>query len=77
MKKLCLLVFSAITLFTCTAKAQFEGYTWKVLATTSNYVPREEADFVEVDGLFYLPFVLLRGHLKVSCLNLATLAQTI
>ena len=52
MKKLCLLILSAITLFTYTAKAQFEGYTWKVLPTTSNYVPREEADFVEVDGLF-------------------------
>ena len=54
MKKLGLLIFSAITLFTYTAKAQFEGYTWKVVPTTNNFVPREEADLVEVNGLFYL-----------------------
>src|SRR3954463_8150795 len=54
MKKLCLLVLSIISLVTFTANAQFDDYKWKVLATNGNFVMREEADFVNVDGLFYL-----------------------
>jgi N-acetylneuraminic acid mutarotase len=54
MKKICLLVLSLIALFICTAKAQFKGYSWKVLTTNGTLLPREENDFVNIKGRFYL-----------------------
>ncbi|MEO8886192.1 MAG: kelch repeat-containing protein [Mucilaginibacter sp.] len=54
MKKISLLIFSIITLFTMRVQAQFEGYSWKTLTTNGNFLMREEADFVNVNGLFYL-----------------------
>ena len=53
MKKIALLVLS-IALFINSANAQFDGYSWKVLTTNGSFIQREEADFVEVKGLFYL-----------------------
>lgn len=53
MKKL--IVFAlTIGLFINSASAQFEGYTWKVLTTIGDFLKREEADFVGVNGRFYL-----------------------
>ena len=37
-----------------TARAQFENYKWSILQTTGSYIPREECDFVNVKGKFYL-----------------------
>ena len=54
MKKIGLFIVSIVSLFAFTASAQFEGYSWKVLTTNGNYLQREEADFVNVNGLFYL-----------------------
>lgn len=54
MKKISLLVLSIISLCTYSASAQFDDYKWKVVPTNGNFEMREEADFVNVDGLFYL-----------------------
>ena len=53
MKKLILFALT-IGLFISKANAQFDGYTWKVVNTTGSFLMREEADFVDVNGLFYL-----------------------
>ena len=53
MKKILLLALT-MGLFISTANAQFDGYTWKVINTNGNFLMREEADFVDVKGLFYL-----------------------
>jgi len=49
-----LLVLSLILSVIINAHAQFEGYTWKTIKTNGDFLMREEADFVEVNGLFYL-----------------------
>src|ERR1700744_4705555 len=36
------------------ATAQVDGYKWTVINTTNSYIPREECDFVNVKGKFYL-----------------------
>src|SRR4051812_5781131 len=53
MKKISLLVLT-IAMFVTTANAQFDGYSWKTINATGSYSPREETDFVNVKGLFYL-----------------------
>jgi len=54
MKKIWLLVLSIVCLFAVKAQAQFDGYSWKTINTNGNFQMREEADFVNVNGLFYL-----------------------
>jgi len=49
-----LLIVSLILYAILNAHAQFEGYTWKTIKTNGDFIMREEADFVEVNGLFYL-----------------------
>lgn len=34
--------------------AQLKDYSWKTLTTNGNYIPREECDFIETGGKFYL-----------------------
>jgi N-acetylneuraminic acid mutarotase len=40
--------------FVSNAFAQFENYSWKIIETVGNYIPREEGDFVVVKDKFYL-----------------------
>jgi N-acetylneuraminic acid mutarotase len=40
--------------FVSTAFAQLENYSWKIIETSGNYIPREECDFVVVKDKFYL-----------------------
>jgi len=54
MKKISLCLLILISLCTQIASAQFNGYSWKIINTTGAYLPREECDFVNVKGLFYL-----------------------
>src|ERR1700748_1839650 len=54
MKKISLTVLFIASLFIYSAKAQFKDYSWKIINTTYSYQPREEADFVNIKGLFYL-----------------------
>jgi N-acetylneuraminic acid mutarotase len=43
-----------VCFFVTGAFAQYENYTWKILETNGNYIPREECDFVLVKDKFYL-----------------------
>ncbi|MFD0749038.1 Kelch repeat-containing protein [Mucilaginibacter calamicampi] len=43
-----------VCLFMDASYAQFEKYSWKIIETTGNYIPREECDFVAVKDKFYL-----------------------
>jgi N-acetylneuraminic acid mutarotase len=52
-KKLTMLLLLA-GFFVTTACAQFENYSWKIIETAGNYIPREECDFVVVKDKFYL-----------------------
>jgi len=54
MKKSSLVVLIILFLFITVANAQFNGYSWKIINTTGAYLPREECDFVNVNGIFYL-----------------------
>src|ERR1700761_7202814 len=53
MKKIVLLLLSIISL-SWNVKAQFDGYSWKIINANGAYLPREECDFVNVKGKFYL-----------------------
>jgi N-acetylneuraminic acid mutarotase len=52
-KKQMMLLLLAV-FFVTTAFAQFEKYSWKIIETAGNYIPREECDFVVVKDKFYL-----------------------
>ena len=54
MPKKILLLFCCCLCFVVDAMAQFDNYKWTILATKGNYIPREECDFVNVKGKFYL-----------------------
>ncbi|PJJ84747.1 Kelch repeat-containing protein [Mucilaginibacter auburnensis] len=54
MKKTFLALLIGLILPCLNAFAQFENHTWKILATTGNFTPREECDFVAVRDKFYL-----------------------
>lgn len=54
MKKIILSILILFSLIATAAKAQFTGYSWKILNTTGAYLPREECDFANVRGMFYL-----------------------
>jgi N-acetylneuraminic acid mutarotase len=43
-----------VCFFVTGAFAQYENYTWKILETNGNYIPREECDFVLIKDKFYL-----------------------
>jgi N-acetylneuraminic acid mutarotase len=54
MTKLIFAVYIVFSLSITGAKAQFNDYSWKIINTTGNYIPREECDFAVVKGMFYL-----------------------
>src|ERR1700748_1580356 len=54
MRRLFFVLIVITCLFPRTVKAQFEGYSWQIIKTTNAYIPREECDFVNVKGKFYL-----------------------
>ena len=74
MKKISLLILTVVLLFTGAAHAQFKGYAWKILNTNGAFIPREECDFVNVKGKFYL--VGGRGLKNVNEFDPATSAWT-
>ena len=53
MKKI-ILTASIACLFIANTQAQFKDYTWKIINAVGSYLPREECDFVNVKGMFYL-----------------------
>ncbi|MDB4926533.1 hypothetical protein [Mucilaginibacter sp.] len=54
MKKISLIIFVIVCLLEFNANAQFKGYNWEIIATNGNFIVREEGDFVNIKGLFYL-----------------------
>ncbi len=70
-KNLLAILFLFISL---TVSAQFKGYTWKIIPATGSLIPREECDFVEVKGKFYL--VGGRGIKNVNVFDPKTAAWT-
>lgn len=71
-KRIITLLF-AIILFG-NANAQLKNYSWRTLTTNSDYTPREEGDFVETGGKFYL--IGGRGIKNVYVFDPATNAWT-
>jgi len=54
MRRLSFILIVIVCLCNEAAQAQFEGYSWKTIKTTTAYIPREECDFVSVKSKFYL-----------------------
>ena len=52
-KRLLVFLFCSVG-FIVNAKAQFDGYKWQIVNASGSYIPREECDFVNVKGKFYL-----------------------
>lgn len=48
------LFFSLFLSLSLAANAQFNNYSWQTLTTNGSLLPREENDFANVNGLFYL-----------------------
>jgi len=52
-KRLPVLLFCVVC-FIAKAMAQFDGYRWQIVNASGSYIPREECDFINVNGKFYL-----------------------